>query len=206
MRGATLLLAAAMIVVISAAAAANVLVNRDFENPVHTTGWNLNGIAIEQYPNAWLVPGPCPADPNGPWGLQVVNNYGISSGTATQRVDMTGLYSLTGSGWFRLYSGVGQGVSIAELRLLVDGVLVQSQSVSGINGAWTDWVKIQLPTWTGQVNSNVRLRAYMQADGMGGWGQVVGDYFTLDAVLIPEPAGMLALCFGAGGLLLRRRR
>jgi hypothetical protein len=153
-----------------------------------------------------MSPGQCPAT-SGPWGLDLVNNWGISNGTCSQTYYATpGVYQIDGSGWFRLFSGVGTGVSFARIRIFVDGVKVTENQLNGTNGVWTDWTKLIVPTWTGQVNSSIEFRVALRADGTGGWGQSVGDLMYMDVTPVPEPASILALVAGLGGLIVRRRK
>ena len=78
--------------------------------------------------------------------------------------------------------------------------------LNGTNGVWTDWTKLIVPTWTGQVNSSIEFRVALRADGTGGWGQSVGDLMYMDVTPVPEPASILALVAGLGGLIVRRRK
>lgn len=204
----SLFVALALILALSSGSFADqVLLNRGFEDSTgHGNYWTVSGIPIDQYANAWMVPGQCPAT-TGPWGLDLVNNYGISDGTCVQTYYTTpGQYTVTGSGWFRAFSGVGTGTSYARIRIRVDGVKVSEVTLNGVNGAWTDWTKLDAPAWTGQVNSSVEFRIALHADGQGGWGQVVGDQMRMDVTAVPEPASILALVAGLGGLVIRRRK
>lgn len=208
-----LVLTLALLFVLGMSASAQItLTNGNFEDPTnHALGWNLGtGVSTLDYPDAWMAPGLCPAEGAGRWGITAVNNYGISDHQATQRINTVGLYTINASGWFRLFSGVGEGVSSARLALLIDNVEVAtSETLLGVNGGWGEWTQLTLPTWTGNVGANIRLRPIMHLDGSGDWAQAVADSFQMTANVVPEPASIVALMsglVGIGGLVIRRKK
>jgi hypothetical protein len=206
--------AAVMLLLAGSSPAAQILVNRGFENGTdHYLNWTVNApILVKQYPSSFQSPG-LPPSTTGPWGLELAQNAttAFAQTNAQQEVIVApGTYQVSANVWARVFDNEG-GFSRARFRLLADGVQVEQIDLVGstaTGGGWTPWTKLETAVHTVTVTNSLGVFVQMRADGVGSansWGQVVADFFSLDAVLIPEPSTAFLLAAAAIPLAFRRR-
>jgi hypothetical protein len=204
----TLLFTLVLLFALSASILANELLNGSWESGDDMFWWRLGGGIVNL--NTWFAnPGPAPGEAD-VYGYGLASSWGTADGSISQDIYvMPGVYTVNLSGWLQAKDGWGFP-SWIELQLLIDDVVVAAQQVSA-SGADTGWVKKQI-SWTGFVAGKKTAKLVAHVDGREGgpinwpWGIVYADGIVLEEEIVPEPASILALVAGLGGLVIRRRR
>jgi hypothetical protein len=210
----TLLLVLALVFALSAGAFArslglpNELINGSWESG-DDMFWARQGGEIVNLDTWFAAPGPAPGQSD-VYGYGLASCWGTADGSIYQDVYvMPGIYEVDLSGWLQAKDGYGFP-SWIELQLLVDDVLVGAEQVSA-SGSDTGWVYKEI-RWTGFVAGKKTAKLVAHVDGREGgpgnwpWGIVYADGIDLEEQMVPEPASILALVAGLGGLVIRRRK
>jgi hypothetical protein len=192
--------------------AVELLNNRSFENTNHLGQWTIGLVGTntshpglieaQMYANRFHAPGPSPASvevpPNGPWGLELLQNnetsfkesYAYQAETGME----AGMYMINASVWARAYDNTG-GSSRVRFRVEIDDAgqgFSSLNTTTNVTPGWTDWTQLTFNTATPvSVTSKLAVYIEMRANGItttppdnpSSWGQVVADNASLDATL-----------------------